>query len=185
MRKICNIQPKEKNFLQIFSWFSLRYISKIYWCLFDHFHFITFFCLIIYLHLLLNLTWVHLVVKTFLRLSMLYIQVNNAWSIDFVCLCLSKTLAITKPIAVTQLSDTGEMETVTDIKIDLSKLQRLNEYFGLSGIQEEVTFQLGHVGKMVMLYRSGNPIKDSPNPLGKRHFVYNFVTVQIVQIFYN
>ena len=94
-------------------------------------------------------------------------------------------MAITKPIAVTQLSDTGEMETVTDIKIDLSKLQRLNEYFGLSGIQEEVTFQLGHVGKMVMLYRSGNPIKDSPNPLGKRHFVYNFVTVQIVQIFYN
>ena len=51
------------------------------------------------------------------------------------------------------------METVTGIKIDLSKLQRLNEYFGVSGIQEEVTFQLGHVGKMVMLYRSGNPIK--------------------------
>ena len=50
------------------------------------------------------------------------IQVNNSWSIDFVCLCLSKTLAIIKPIAVTQLSDAGEMETVTDIKIDLTKL---------------------------------------------------------------
>ena len=64
---------------------------------------------------------------------------------------------------MTQLSDAGEMETVTDIKIDLTKLQRLNEYFGVSEIQEEVTFQVGHVGKMVILYRNGNPIKDSPN----------------------
>ena len=48
----------------------------------------------------------------------------------------------------------GEMETVTDIKIDLTKLQRLNEYFGVSEIQEEVTFQVGHVGKMVILYRN-------------------------------
>ena len=61
------------------------------------------------------------------------------------CLCLSKTLAIIKPIAVTQLSDSGEMETVADIKIYLTKLQRLNEYFGVSEIQEEVTFQLGQV----------------------------------------
>ena len=45
-----------------------------------------------------------------------------------------------------------EMETVTDIKIDLTKLQRLNEYFGVSEIQEEVIFQLGKVGKMVILY---------------------------------
>ena len=79
---------------------------------------------------------------------------NNSFSIDFVCLCLCKTLAIIKPIAVTQLSDAGEMETVTDIKIDLSKLQKLNEYFGVSEIQEEVTFQVGHVGKMVILYRN-------------------------------
>ena len=79
---------------------------------------------------------------------------NNSLSIDFVCLCLCKTLAIIKPIAVTQLSDAGEMETVTDIKIDLSKLQRLNEYFGVSEIQEEVTFQVEHVGKMVILYRN-------------------------------
>ena len=53
---------------------------------------------------------------------------------------------------MTQLSDAGEMETVTDIKIDLTKLQRLNEYFGVSEIQEEVIFQLGKVGRMVILY---------------------------------
>ena len=52
---------------------------------------------------------------------------------------------------MTQLSDAWEMETVTDIKIDLTKLQRLNEYFGVNEIQEEeVTFQLRHVGKMVI-----------------------------------
>ena len=33
---------------------------------------------------------------------------NNSFSIDFVCLCLCKTLAIIKPIAVTQLSDAGK-----------------------------------------------------------------------------
>ena len=82
---------------------------------------------------------------------MLYTQVSDWWSIDFVFFCLSKTLANIKPIAVTQLSDAWEMETVTDIKIDLTKLQRLNEYFGVNEIQEEeVTFQLGHVGKMVI-----------------------------------
>ena len=59
--------------------------------------------------------------KTFLRLSMSYIQVNNSWSIDFISLCFSKTLAIIKPIAVIQLSDAGEMETVTNIKTDLTK----------------------------------------------------------------
>ena len=60
-------------------------------------------------------------------------------------------MANLKPIAVTQLSDAWEMETVTDIKIDLAKLQRLNEYFGVNEIQEEeVTFQLRHVGKMVI-----------------------------------
>ena len=112
---------------------------------------LSFFCLIIYLHLLLNLTWVYLVKKKFLQLPMLYTQVSDWWSIDFVCFCLSKTLANIKPIAVTQLSDAWEMETVTDIKIDLTKLQRLNEYFGVNEIQEEeVTFQLGHVGKMVI-----------------------------------
>ena len=73
---------------------------------------------------------------------------------------------------MTQLSDAGEMETVTDIKIDLTKLQRLNESFVVSEIQEEVTFQLGHVDKMAILYRNGNPIKDSPNTRGKRHFIY-------------
>ena len=65
---------------------------------------------------------------------------------------------------MTQLSDAGEMETVTDIKIDLTKLQRLNEYFGVSEIQEEVTFQLVHVGKIVILYRNGNPIKEVQTP---------------------
>ena len=93
-------------------------------------------------------------------------------------------MGVIKPIAVTQLSYAGEMETVTDIKIDLTKLQRLNEHFGVSEIQEEVTFQLGHVGKMVILYRNGNPIKDSPNTRGKRHFIYIFATVHVVQICY-
>ena len=51
-------------------------------------------------------------------------------------LCLNKTLAIIKLIPVTQLSDAGEMETVTDIKKDLTKLQRLNVYFGVSEIKE-------------------------------------------------
>ena len=44
-------------------------------------------------------------------------------------------MAILKPIAVTQLSDAGEMGTVTDVKIDLIKLKILTEYFGVSEIQ--------------------------------------------------
>ena len=60
-------------------------------------------------------------------------------------------MAIIKLLAVTQLSDSGELKTVTNIKIDLTKLQRLNQYFGVNEIREEVTFLLGHVGKMVIL----------------------------------
>ena len=60
-------------------------------------------------------------------------------------------MAIIKLIAVTQLSDSGELETVRNIKIDLTKLQRLNQYFEVNEIREEVTFLLGHIGKMVIL----------------------------------
>ena len=60
-------------------------------------------------------------------------------------------MAIIKLLAVTQLSDSGELKTVKNIKIDLTKLQRLNQYFGVNEIREEVTFLLGHVGKMVIL----------------------------------
>lgn len=52
---------------------------------------------------------------------------------------------------MTQLSDSGELETVRNIKIDRTKLQRLNQYFGVNEIREEVTFPLGHIGKMVIL----------------------------------
>ena len=44
-------------------------------------------------------------------------------------------MAITKPIAVTLLSDAGVMETFTDVKIDLTKLKILTKYFGVSEIQ--------------------------------------------------
>ena len=76
---------------------------------------------------------------------------NDSCSIDFICFFPGKTLAIIKLIAVTQLSDSGELETVRNIKIDLTKLQRLNQYFGVNEIREEVTFLLGHIGKMVIL----------------------------------
>ena len=96
----------------------------------------------------------------------------DSWSIDFVCLFLSKTLAMIKPIAVSQLIDAGE-------------LQRLNEYFEVREIQEKVTLRLWHVGKMVILYTNGNPVKDTPYTWGRRHFVYIFATAHIVQICYN
>ena len=47
-----------------------------------------------------------------------------------------------------------------------------------------MTFQLGHIGKIVILYRNENPIKDSPSTRGKWYLVYIFPTVHIVQICY-
>ena len=88
-------------------------------------------------------------------------------SIKLFYFIFSKTASVKKPIAVTQINDDGEMETVTDILVDLTKLSELNQEFGVNDIQEEVAFQLGHLGKMVVMYRNINPIKDSPNTQGK------------------
>ena len=63
------------------------------------------------------------------------------------------------------------MQTLLETKIDLGKLNRLYGNFTVKLVQEEVCYQIGHEGVMVMTYKNGNPVKDSPNTRG----VYIFI----------
>ena len=59
------------------------------------------------------------------------------------------------------------METVLKAKIDLSKLEKLYALFTVKKIQDEVSFQMGITGTMIILYRNGTTVKDSPNTRGE------------------
>ena len=59
------------------------------------------------------------------------------------------------------------METVLEVKIDLSKLEKLYALFTVKKIQDEVSFQIGITGTMIILYRNGTTVKDSPNTRGE------------------
>ena len=59
------------------------------------------------------------------------------------------------------------METVLELKIDLSKLEKLYVLFTDKEIQDEVSFQMGITGTMIILYRNGTTVKDSPNTRGE------------------
>ena len=59
------------------------------------------------------------------------------------------------------------METVLEVKIDLSKLEKLYALFTVKKIQDEVSFQMGITGTMIILYRNGTTDKDSPNTRGE------------------
>ena len=59
------------------------------------------------------------------------------------------------------------METVLEVKIDLSKLEKLYALFTVKKIQDEVSFQMGITGTMIILYRNGTTVKDSPNTRGE------------------
>ena len=59
------------------------------------------------------------------------------------------------------------METVLKAKIDLSKLEKLYVLFTVKKIQDEVSFQMGITGTMIILYRNGTTVKDSPNTRGE------------------
>ena len=59
------------------------------------------------------------------------------------------------------------METVLELKIDLSKLEKLYVLFTVKKIQDEVSFQMGITGTMIILYRNGTTVKDSPNTRGE------------------
>ena len=59
-----------------------------------------------------------------------------------------------------------KLQTVLETKIDLGKLNRLYVDFTVKHIQEEVRYQIRHEGVMVMTYKNGNPVKDSPNARG-------------------
>ena len=58
------------------------------------------------------------------------------------------------------------MQTVLEAKIDLGKLNRFYGDFTVKHFPEEVCYQIGHEGVMVMTYKNGNPVKDSPNTRG-------------------
>ena len=53
------------------------------------------------------------------------------------------------------------METVLKAKIDLSKLEKLYVLFTVKKIQDEVSFQMGITGTMIILYRNGTTVKDT------------------------
>ena len=71
-----------------------------------------------------------------------------------------------RSVDVSEISKTGKLETVLEVKIDLSKLEKLCGLFTVKEIQDEVSFQMGITGTMIILYRNGTPVKDSPNTRG-------------------
>ena len=54
-----------------------------------------------------------------------------------------------------------------EVKIDLSKLEKLYGLFTVKEIQDEVSFQMGITGTMIIFYCNGTPFKDSPNTRGE------------------
>ena len=54
-----------------------------------------------------------------------------------------------------------------EVKIDLSKLEKIYGLFTVKEIQDEVSLQMGIAGTMIILYRNGTPVKDSPNKRGE------------------
>ena len=72
-----------------------------------------------------------------------------------------------RSVDVSEISKTGKLETVLEVKIDLSKLEKLYGLFTVEEIQDGVSFQMGITGTMIILYRNGTPIKGSPNTRGE------------------
>ena len=68
-----------------------------------------------------------------------------------------------RSVDVSEITKTGKLETVLEVKIDLSKLEKLYGLFTVKEIQDEVSFQMGITGTMTIFYRNGTPVKDSPN----------------------
>ena len=72
-----------------------------------------------------------------------------------------------RSVDVSEISKTGKLETLLEVKIDLSELERFYGLFTVREIQDGVSFQLGITGTMIILYRNGTPVKDSPNTRGE------------------
>ena len=72
-----------------------------------------------------------------------------------------------RSLDVSEISKTGKLETVLEVKIDLSKLEKLYELFTVKEMQDAVSFQMGITGTMIILYHNGTPVKDSPNTRGE------------------
>ena len=72
-----------------------------------------------------------------------------------------------RSVDVSEISKTGKLETVLEVKIDLSKLEKLYRLFTVEEIQDEVSSQMGITGAMIILYRNGTPVKGSPNTRGE------------------
>ena len=64
-------------------------------------------------------------------------------------------------------SKTGKLGTVLEVKIDLSKLEKLYGLFTVEEIQDEVSFQMGITRTMIILYCNGTPVKGSPDARGE------------------
>ena len=72
-----------------------------------------------------------------------------------------------RSVDVSEISKTGKLETQFEVKIDLSKLEQLYGLFTVKEIQDGVSFQMGITGTMIILYRNGTPVRDSPNTRGE------------------
>ena len=79
----------------------------------------------------------------------------------------SKSYPCLRSFDVSEISKTGKLETVLEVKIDLSKLEKLYGLFTVKEIQDEVFFQMGITRTMIILYCNGTPVKDSPNTRGE------------------
>lgn len=72
-----------------------------------------------------------------------------------------KTLPVLKSITLTDINENGAMEDITDARINLTALSERDPNFGPFEVSMEVPKQIHHDGTLIILYKSGIPVKDS------------------------
>ena len=60
-----------------------------------------------------------------------------------------------------------KLENILEEKIDPLKLKKLYGLFTVKEIHDEISFEMGITETMIILYRNGTPVKDSPNTRGE------------------
>lgn len=93
---------------------------------------------------------------------------DNFNIVQYVFFCtFRKCYPCLRSVDVSEIFKTGKLETVLEVKIDLSKLEKIYGLFTVKEIQDDVSFQMGITGT---LYRNGTLVKDSPNARGELLF---------------
>ena len=84
------------------------------------------------------------------------------------CLKKKKEQAkVYKKILLSEFVDT-KISTVLEVTVDLKKIESsAGTEFGVYDVQNEIGFQISMTNVLIITYKNGVPIKDSPNTRGK------------------